>query len=140
MHLSCSLEQLIWVLKPRSWALGNPHKYPIPSLSKSIVLAFMYGLNSNYPKMYKLFQKNLHHLWYKRFLRKIKSFCNLITWQIQVEMISNFNSMGRNNSKFYTQCLNACFFQWMKFPCRKRKKKDTKHCIFSTHMAKIWDQ
>ena len=32
-------------------------------------------------------------------------FYNLITWLILIQMISNFNSICRNNSKFYFQCV-----------------------------------
>ena len=39
------------------------------------------------------------------------SFCNLITWLILIQMISNLNSMCKNNYKF-----NVLFFSSIEIP------------------------
>ena len=47
-------------------------------------------------------------------------------------MISNFDSMCRNNSKFYDLCLNAFLLQWMAFLYMKIKDiKQPILCILS---------
>ena len=40
---------------------------------------------------------------------KFVSFYNLIIWPIPIRMISNFNCMCKNNSKFYV-CVKAFYF------------------------------
>ena len=61
---------------------------------------------------------------------KLISFYNVITRQIFVQMISNLNSMYRNNSKFSMHCLNIFYFSVNGISILE-KEKNIKHRILS---------
>ena len=54
-------------------------------------------------KEYTVCFKNIDIIWDVQGIseKKLISFCNPITWPIFIQMTSNFNSMCRNNLKFY---------------------------------------
>ena len=67
-------------------------------------------------------------------------FHNLITWPVLIQMISNFNSMCRNNSKFYV----LWGVEYRNAICWKSKGAfktlNIVYWVISTHDAKIWDR
>ena len=61
--------------------------------------------------------------------KKLKSFHNLITWSIFVQIISTFNNMCENNSKFYVWFYKV--FQILKNVIHRKRRLTIKVVIFS---------
>ena len=81
-------------------------------------------------------------IWYIQGVsEKLISFCNLISWPILVRMISNFNCLCRNNSKFSASYLNAFSFPVISVPEKKKIPQNIELKILScfSHAIKIWD-
>ena len=51
-------------------------------------------------EMYWVFKKSWYHLRYTGCHRKVDTISKAITWPVLVEMISNINSVCRNNTEF----------------------------------------
>ena len=91
----------------------------------------MYVYICIYLHIYRVFQKNSYH-----FLIDII----LQSWPILIHMISNFNSMFKNNSIFHVKCMFFLFIyrnaiHWGK----KTFDHKTEFRVVSTHAVKIWD-
>ena len=80
-----------------------------------------------YQMLLLLYRQLIHHIYIhiQGVSENSISFRNLITWPIPIQMISNFNSMCRNNSKFCLMFERLFFLsEWHLFG---GKEKDIEH-------------